>query len=149
MRSNFIFIISILLIIIACIFTVLYSNSKKKVAQNQTNKEFEQYINKELYGTDVITLINKASNNNDIYNIPKDENQNYIPNEENSITIDLVMITNEEQEKTKTYRMEKINKVGINEFIKNFNTAKFMITQTQYHKKSGKIKYIQISQQNN
>ena len=58
------------------------------------------------------------------------------------------MITNEEMEKTKTYKMEKINRVGISEFIKNFNTAKFKITQTQYHRKSGKIKYIQISQQN-
>ena len=117
--------------------------------KSQNNKEYEQYLNKEIYGTDVITLINKAINNNTKNNIQKDENQNYIPNDENSINIDIVMITNEEKEKTKTYRMEKISKVGINEFIKNFNTAKFMITQTQYHSKSGKIKYIQISQQNN
>ena len=148
MRSNFIFIISILLIFITIIFIGTISNSKKKIVLNQANNEFEYYINKELYGTDVITLINKAINNNEKNNIPKDENQNYISNEENSINIDLIMITNEEMEKTKTYKMEKINKVGIGEFIKNFNTAKFKITQVLYHKKSGKIKYIQISQQN-
>lgn len=148
MRNNFIFIISILLIFITIIFIGTISNSKKKIVLNQANNEFEYYINKELYGTDVITLINKAINNNEKNNIPKDENQNYISNEENSINIDLIMITNEEMEKTKTYKMEKINRVGISEFIKNFNTAKFKITQTQYHRKSGKIKYIQISQQN-
>lgn len=148
MRNNFIFIISILLIFITIIFIGTISNSKKKIVLNQANNEFEYYINKELYGTDVITLINKAINNNEKNNIPKDENQNYISNEENSINIDLIMITNEEMEKTKTYKMEKINRVGISEFIKNFNTAKFKITQTQYHRKTGKIKYIQISQQN-
>lgn len=149
MKNYFIFIFSVFIIIITSIFIGLYSNSQKKVAKNQANKEFEQYINKELYGTDVITLINKAINNNDKNNVKKDKNGNYIENDEDSINIDLVMITNEEDEKTKTYRMEKISKVGINEFIKNFNTAKFRITQTQYHIKSGKIKYIQISQQNN
>lgn len=147
MKNNLILIISILLIILSVFFIISYTNKKNRIQQNQVNKEFEQYMNKELYGTDVITLINKAINNNEVYNIPKDENQNYIPDEENSIAIDLVMITNEEQEKTKAYKMEKINKVGIAEFIKNFNTAIFRITQTQYHRKSEKIKYIQISQQ--
>ena len=68
-------------------------------------------------------------------------------NNTNSIIVELVMITNEEKEKTKTYRMETIDKVGISEFIKNFNTAKFKITKMEYHEQTSKIKYIEISQQ--
>ena len=56
------------------------------------------------------------------------------------------MITDEEKEKTKTYRMETIDKVGISEFISNFNTAKFNITKIEYHEKTGKVKYIEVSQ---
>ena len=43
--------------------------------------------------------------------------------------------------------METIQKVGISEFISNFNTAKFRITKLEYHKKTGRIKYIEITQQ--
>ena len=57
------------------------------------------------------------------------------------------MITNEEKNKTTTYRMETISKVGIDEFIANFNTAEFKITKMEYHKETGKIKYIEITQQ--
>lgn len=147
MRNIFIVIVSILIIIITISFIGISFNSKKRMQQVQSNKEFEKYLNTEFYGADVATLINKAINNNDTYNIEKNNEGNYIEDEENSIIIDLVMITEEEKEETKIYRMEKINKLGITEFVKNFNTAKFKITKIQYHKKNHKIKYIQISQQ--
>ena len=146
MRNNLIFIISVLLILITCAFIGNFINSKKKIEKNQANKEFEQYINKELYGTDVVTIINKAVNNNNKYNIHKDENEYYIDNNENSIIVELIMITNEEKETTKTYRMEKINKVGITEFIKNFNTEKFKIKEIKYHNKTGRISYILLEE---
>ena len=58
------------------------------------------------------------------------------------------MITNEENEQTQIYIIETIDKVGISEFIKNFNTAKFKIAKLEYHEQTRKIKYIEISQQN-
>ena len=147
MKNTIIFIISILIVIIIIIFIAISTNSKKNITQKQANKEFEKYLNSEFYGADVITLINKAIDNNNSYNIEKDNNGNYIEDDKNCILIDLEMITNEEKEETKIYRMEKINKLGITEFIKNFNTAKFKITKIEYHKIGGKIKYIQVSQQ--
>ena len=68
-------------------------------------------------------------------------------NETNSINIEIVLITNEEKLETTTYSMETIQKVGISEFISNFNTAKFRITKLEYHPKTGRIKYIEITQQ--
>ena len=114
--------------------------------QKQANIEYEKYLDKDLYGTDVATILNKATNENKQNNVEK-QDEKYIDNNINSILIDLVMIKNEKKEKTKSYRMETIEKVGINEFIKNFNTAKFKITKMEYHKQTGKIKYIEISQQ--
>ena len=105
-------------------------------------------MNKDIYGTDVITLINKAIDNNKKNNIHQDEKGYFIENEDDSLIIELVMITNEEKEKTKTYKMETISKAGVEAFISNFNTAKFKITEIKYHKKTNKLKYIQISQLN-
>lgn len=146
MKKNVIIICVILLVIITICTMGISINAKKVSVQKQANKEYEQYLEKDIYGTDVATIINKAIDSNNQNDIQQ-EDEKYIENNENSIIVELVMITNEEKEKTTTYRMETINKVGINEFIKNFNTATFKITKIEYHKQTGKIKYIEITQQ--
>lgn len=146
MKRNLILIFVLLLsVIIICVIEI-WSNLKKITLQKQLNSEYEQYMNKDIYGTDVATILNKAMNNNKQNGIEQKDGK-YIENNTNSIIVELVMITNEEKEKTKTYRMETIDKVGISEFIKNFNTAKFKITKMEYHEQTSKIKYIEISQQ--
>lgn len=147
MKKNVLIVCSILLIIIIVCVTFISMNSKKLAVVKQENKEYEQYQKQEIYGTEVITLINKAIDHNQKNNVQTDETGKYIDNETDSIIIDVMMITNEEKNQTTTYRMETINKVGIGEFIANFNTAKFKITNIQYHKQTGKIKYIEITQQ--
>lgn len=147
MKKNIVIISLILLIIIIICFIGIWNNSKRLLMQKRENKEYEQYLNKEIYGTDVATILNKAMNSNK-QNAIEQKDGKYIENDTNSIIVELVMITNEEKEKTKTYRMETIDKVGISEFIKNFNTAKFKIAKLEYHEQTRKIKYIEISQQN-
>ena len=147
MKKNVIVISLILLIIIVICAVCINIISKINKGVIQQNKQYEQYLDSEIYGTDVITLINKAISSNESYNVNKDKKGLYINNNENSIQIDLVMITNEEKKETKSYKMEAISKVGITEFIKNFNTAKFKCTKKEYHKDTGKISYIEISQQ--
>lgn len=146
MKKSVLLICVILIVIIIICSVGIWSNIKKVKVQKQANIEYEKYFDKDLYGTDVATILNKATNENKQNNVEK-QDEKYIDNNINSILIDLVMITNEKKEKTKAYRMETIEKVGINEFIKNFNTAKFKITKMEYHKQTGKIKYIEISQQ--
>ena len=146
MKKSVLLICVILIVIIIICSVEIWSNIKKVKVQKQANIEYEKYLDKDLYGTDVATILNKATNENKQNNVEK-QDEKYIDNNINSILIDLVMITNEKKEKTKSYRMETIEKVGINEFIKNFNTAKFKITKMEYHKQTGKIKYIEISQQ--
>ena len=147
MKKNVIIISLILIVIIAICVVGINANSKTSKVIKQQNSEYEKYLTSEIYGTDVITLINKAMSYNEKNNVQKDEKENYINNNQNSIQIDLVMITDEEKEETTTYKMEAISKVGITEFIKNFNTAKFKCTKTEYHEQTGKIAYMEISQQ--
>ena len=147
MKKNIIFVSLILLIIITICFIGINVNSRESKKIKGQNKQYEDYLNNEIYGTDVVTLINKAISDNESNLVEKNEKGFYIDNHQNSIRIELVMITNEEKEKTTTYKMEAIAKVGITEFIKNFNTAKFKCTKKEYHKETGKISYIEISQQ--
>lgn len=141
-------VIGSLLLITLVVSIVAISVSKQNILANkQANIAYEQYMNKELYGTDVISIINRAIDSNQKNGVQIDKQGNYVP-DENSILVDIVMITDEDKEKTKTYRMETINKVGITQFISNFNTAKFKITQVKYHKQTEKISSIEITQQN-
>lgn len=111
------------------------------------NTTYEQYLDSEIYGTDVVTLINMAISDNETNQIEKNQKDFYINNNKNSINIDVILITDEEKQETTTYKMEAISKVGITEFIKNFNTTKFKCTNKEYHEETGKISYIELSQQ--
>lgn len=147
MKKSIIIISTFLLVTIVVCIVGININAKNNNVARQQNKQFEDYLSNEIYGTDVVTLINKAINNNENNNVLKDEKGLYINNNQNSIQIDLVMITNEEKQETTIYKMEAISKVGITEFIKNFNTAKFKCTKKEYHTATGKIAHIELSQQ--
>ena len=146
MKKNVVIISLVLIVIIIICVVGIKVNSKVSNITLKENEEYEKYLKDRIYGTDVVTLINKAISNNETNNITKDEKGFYVSNNENSITIDIVMITNEEKEKTTTYKMETIYKVGITEFIKNFNTAEFECTKKEHHSQTGKIAYIEITQ---
>ena len=79
-------IIIILLIFIVVLCILLYNfNSialdKQKVAEE--NAEFEQFLNKEIYGIDIASIINKAVDKNIKNGIQKDDKDFFIQNDEN------------------------------------------------------------------
>lgn len=134
MKKTIFVILSIFLIIVISIYMNYKENT---IAQNQAKKfnlEFEFYNKAGILGTDVTTVINRAIDNNEKYDIPKNENGEYIPNEENSIKIYVHMIINET-----TYPMEKLKSVGLTEFTKYFGEVEFKCTDVKYHKATGKI----------
>ena len=128
----------VILFIIICITCIFLINLKIQSQEiKRENAEFEIFLNKEVLGTDVASLISKAVDKNEKNNIQKDDRKYYIDNDENSIKIDLKMTTIE-----KTYPMEEIYNNNITEFVKNFNSIKFKCTSIEYHKKTGKISRI-------
>ena len=146
MKKQFIFLIVILLVTIVIISVNILQKQKEEMTIQSFNAEYEQYLNKAIYGTDIATLINKAIDNNKKNNVEQDEKGFYMDNGKDSILINLVMITNEETQETTTYQMETIEKVGILEFLANFNLTTFRSSNVEYHQKTGKISKITFEQ---
>ena len=137
MKNTFLIIVLIIFIIICLVCSTLINLKAQKSEIKKENSEFEQYLNKEVLGTNIATLISKAIDKNENNKVQKDDKGYYIENSENSIKIDLKMTTID-----KTYPMEEIYNNGIIEFVKNFNIIKFKCTNIEYHKKTGKISKI-------
>ena len=95
------------------------------------NSEYEKYIGKDLYGIDIVTVINKAVDNNEKNEVQKDENNRYINNKETSIQVELNLISSVDEKtgekKTVTHPMERLIEVDLNGFISNFNLTIFKI----------------------
>lgn len=131
--------IAIVLVILCIISVFAYFSVKnmqmKKKEVAKFNSEYEYYNNdKVLNGLDITTLINKATSNNEKYEIEKDENGLYILDDEYSIEIYVTMIINET-----TYKMERITQIGTNAFVEYFGGVSFKCTNVEYHESTGRI----------
>ncbi len=135
----------IIVFLVITIISVMYisQNNIKLSKIKETNQFYEQYFNKEIFGVDVTTIINKATNENDKNNIQKDNNGFFIENDTNSIKVEIVMLSEENKE---TYQMETLQKVGLNGFIKNFNLINFKCSKIEYHEKTNLISKIVFEQ---
>ena len=129
------------LIIAIPIVIILFSICGLFITQKTTirnikkyNSQYEYYINKSIYGTELVTLINKVINENEINKVEKDEKGFFIENNENSIKINIKMNTN-----GKTDQMETFYNNDITKFVENFNLVKFRCNKIEYHKKSGRV----------
>lgn len=141
MKKAFLLITAIILIIIFCILGYILQKRSEINEINYYNKQYQIYLNKEVYGTEVATIINKAIEQNEENEISKDENGYYIENDTNSIKINLKMITIDQ-----TYPMELIYSNNMQEFVKNFSIVLFKCTNIEYHKQTGKISKITFEQ---
>lgn len=142
MKKTFILIFTILIVIMIIIFVNIQNIQKNKQKILNYNSEFEYYCKEEILGTDITTIINRATNENEKNNIPKDEKNCYISNNENSIKIFIKMQAAED-----IYPMENFYRAGINEFTKYFGSVKFKCTQKKYHEKTGQISEIYFEEQ--
>ena len=133
-----IFLIGVILIVG---ISYMYLNYKANYNEaKKTNYQFESYYEKEFYGADVVTLINKAYDNNLTSGVERDKNGIFIENDTNSIKIDVKIIDNDT-----LYNMETLYIGGMDKFIENYNGIKFKCTKIEYHQ-NRKIKYMLIEQ---
>lgn len=126
--------IPIVIILFSICGLLITKNTTNRLIKEQ-NSEYEYYLDKTVYGTDVTTIIGKAVNENEKNNIPKNEKGHYIENGENSIKIEIKMLSN-----GKTYPMEEFYNNDITRFVQNFNLIKFRCTSIEYHENTGKVK---------
>ena len=134
MKKSF-FVIALSFTIIVIIIFINFSNIQKQQRDAQKfNRSYEEYNKENLNGLDITTIINKAIDNNEKHEIQKNDEGLYIEDDMYSIKIYIKMIINE-----KTYPMEKINALGMESFIKYFDSVDFKCTDIQYHKKNGRV----------
>lgn len=134
----------IVLVVITIITTMWISANNRNIADiKQNNQKYEIYLDKEVFGTDVTTVINRAIDDNQKRQIPKDEKGFFIQNDTNSIKVELIMINEDDKQ---TYQMEALTKVGLNGFIKNFNLISFKCSKIEYHNKTKLISKIVFEQ---
>ena len=141
MKKIFIF-LAIVVIIVAIVGVRYISYKSEYNAVRRENADFEKYKDQEVYGLDVASIMNKAVDKNTKNKIEKDDNGNFIQNDEKSIEIEIYMSDNET-----TYKRENIYDAGTEKFVQYYGKIKFKWSNIEYHKKTGRIKYILFEQQ--
>lgn len=134
MKQSLLMILAIIFIVICIVSGTILNIQTERKEISKYNLEYEKYLNKEILGTEVATLINKVIDQNEKNNVKKNEKGYFIENNENSIKIDLKMTTID-----KTYPMEEIYNNQITNFVQNFSQIKFKCTKIEYHKDTKKI----------
>lgn len=140
MKKILILLIAVVILISVVAFNYISYNRKYEIIKKY-NLEFEANYQKEIYGTDLTTIINKVINNNEKNNVEKGQNKQYIDNGTNSINIDIKMIDTNE-----IYTMETFYNGGIEQFVQHYGNIKFKCTKLEHHKKTGQVKYLYFEQ---
>ena len=133
MKKGIIILIIFIIVAIAPIMLLISQYKAEKNEINKFNLEYEQYKDKTIYGTDIGSLINYAINNNEKYNIEKDEKGNYIDDDKYCMKIEIRLISSEDEDKIITYEMETISSLGTERFVKNFNILDFKCVDINYN----------------
>ena len=132
----------LIIIIIICGISYLYLNYKAEYnISKKSNLEFEKYLNEEVYGIDLATVINRAVDNNEKNKVEKNNKSIYLNNNTNSISIEIKMKDNDT-----IYQMETIYNKGIQNFINYYGKIKFKCVEIKYHNSTNKVKYMLFEQ---
>lgn len=139
--KKFILVICIAIVIIASFSYVYYSYVYTEKSKMLDRKIFESYLKKEIYGTQVASIINKVIDLNEQNNIPKGTNGIYLNDDRNSIELEVLFIDND-----KVYNGCEIYNGGINTFVQYYGQIKFRCNEILYHTMTGNISKIVFSQ---
>ena len=144
--KNKILLILVIFIVILCIATYLVYNYRVNIAESQAiNNEYKAYYNKQIIGTDLASVINKTMDNNEKYNITKDDSGYFIENDTNSIKVFVELIY---QDDYTTLDAEQIFNNGIENFVRVYSTANFKCTKISYHKKTSNVETVTFTEVN-
>lgn len=141
MKKYVLIIITIVLIIVAIVTYKVYDYRVTQNNVSNNNKTYNSFYEKEVLGTDVATLINKAIDNNNKNSVEKSNDGYYINNDKNSINIDIKF-----KDLDEPISMERIDELDSIRFVKNFGGFSFKCTKIEYHEKTGNVKYMYFEQ---
>ncbi len=124
MKKAILIILGVITIAIAIILVKISDNNIKKNNIYSFNIEFEEYKDKTIYGADILSIINKAIDNNEEHKVEKDENGYYKEDEDYSVKIDLTLLTKDKEGNKieNVYSMERLVEVRLRWIYKKFFT---------------------------
>ena len=133
MKKGFLIILLIFIVIMIILFMKFLEIRKYNQEIKKFNYSYEFFNRNDLHGLDITTVINKAIDNNERFEVSKDENGYYL-DDENCIKIEVKMAIN-----GKTYDMERIVEIGLDNFTEFFGAINFCCTKIEYHNENGKV----------
>ena len=132
--KKILFIICILLLLIGIVVGYSFNIKIKERETNNTNKEFESYLNVDIRGSSLLSIMNKAIDLNNKNGIQKDSEGFFIENDTNSMKIYISFIGRET-----LFSFEQINDSGMDKFAQNFAAILFRCNKIEYHESTGLI----------
>ena len=140
MKKTVICIVCIIIIALCVLIGKYHSYQMQYSKIKKENLEYEYYKDREIYGTDLLTVINKAIDNNTKSEVEKDNDGFYIANDINSINVDIKITDN-----NTIYKMETIYNGGGTNFVQYYSTILFKCVKIEYNK-HGRISYMMFEQ---
>ena len=140
MKKIIIFLVIVLIIVATIGYMYLNYQASYHEAQ-KVNAQYEGYKDKEIYGTDLATLINRAVDDNIKNDIEKEDTGLYKDNGQDSIRIDILFTDDNE-----VHSMEEIYNSGTDTFMQYYNQVRFKCTSIEYHQKTGRVSYLYFEQ---
>lgn len=141
MKKNVILMLTIFLVITAVLAHSVYARREAIAKASKGNRAYASFYNQQVLGTDVISIMNKAVDSNKRNLVEKDKQGIYIDNNKNSIKIDIKF-----KELDQVITMERIDKVGMKQFLQNYGALDFKCTKIEYHSKTNNVKYMYFEQ---
>lgn len=142
MKKTLIIILAIFIIILAFVGYYIYNTRQILALTKEINDTYEAYQDKEITGTTLIGIINKAIDDNEKNGVEKVQDSNlYEDNDKNSIIITVKFTEREEP-----VRMESIEEKDSKNFVQFFATANFKCTSIEYHSQTKQVKSLYFEQ---
>lgn len=143
MKNKILLILIIFMVILAAITYIFYNYRIEVKEAQKTNNEYKSYYEKEMLGTELVSIMNKTEDINTKNEIEKDSDGLYIDNRQDSIK---VYVKLKYKDDYTTIEIEKILNDGIENFIKSYSTADFKCTEITYHEKTGNVKSLTFTE---
>jgi len=137
MEKKFFIVILIFILVTIIAGYTIYQYRSQRIEEQKINKQYSEYHNIEVLGTELISLINKTIDLNERNEIPKDNLGNFVEDNEKAIRIYVKFISNDD---FVTVPMESISSKGSEAFINVYSTENFKCTEIEYYDKTKNVK---------
>lgn len=143
MKSKILIILFVFFIILIISIYGVYTYRTNISNSQKINNEYKKYYNVQVLGNELISIINRTIDINEKNKITKNEQGQYIENNNNSIKLYVSFIYKDDYKKLE---MEKISQNGIDNFMKVYGAASFKCTEITYHDKTKNIKSVTFTE---